>query len=427
MVAKINHSISEYGHIGYGNNYQANSSFASAQIDEAQFKELEEFHKNNSDFFEYVNNSTLKSKGNYVGLIQTKNLTLEILPKVYTSSSDEQKSREVFLNMLLKINNIPQAKDGTNADVDIKDMNIFEVFITLFLNHIDTLRKKGIKSDYIAVEDNLYYLKGKIQFSNHIRYNLAHKERFYVEFDDYIVDRIENRLLKTCISFLLDKSTNHDNQSRLRQQLFFFDAVSYSTNIQYDLSCVQNIHRDMEHYKMPLKFAEVFLNNQSFTPIKGTHQAFSLLFQMNIIFERYVAKLLEEYNSITNLETAMKGKYHLLQSKNKYKNKVDIEPDYIFARKKKKIIGDAKWKLIEKDNGDMKISPNDVYQVYSYLNYFNSDIGCIFTPRLSLDTNGKKIDEYTFQVDKNVNNSNKKLCIYYVDLNLNSNIDISCI
>ena len=75
----------------------------------------------------------------------------------------------------------------------------------------------------------------------------------------------------------------------------------------------------------------------------------------------------------------------------------------------------------------MKISPNDVYQVYSYLNYFNSDIGCIFTPRLSLDTNGKKIDEYTFQVDKNVNNSNKKLCIYYVDLNLNSNIDISCI
>ena len=120
IAVKINNSISEYGHIGYGDNYQLNSSFASANIDKTQFKELEEFHKNNSDFFEYVNNSTLKSKGNYVGLIQTKCLVLEILPKVYTSNNDEQNSREIFLNMLLKINNIPQAKDGTNANVDTK-------------------------------------------------------------------------------------------------------------------------------------------------------------------------------------------------------------------------------------------------------------------------------------------------------------------
>jgi hypothetical protein len=55
---KINYSISEYGHIGYGDNYQANSSFASIKIDETQFKELEEFHKNSSDFFEYANSST---------------------------------------------------------------------------------------------------------------------------------------------------------------------------------------------------------------------------------------------------------------------------------------------------------------------------------------------------------------------------------
>jgi 5-methylcytosine-specific restriction enzyme subunit McrC len=418
---KINYSISEYGHIGYGDNYQANSSFASIKIDETQFKELEEFHKNSSDFFEYVNSSTLKSKGNYVGLVQTKNLTLEILPKVYTSSSDDQKSREVFLNMLLKIHDIPQAKDGTNADVDTKEMNIFEVFIALFVNHMDMLIQKGIKSDYITVEDNLNYLKGKIQFSNHIRYNLAHKERFYVEFDEYMEDRVENRVLKTCIDFLLDKSIDYNNQSRLRQQLFFFDEVSYSTNIQYDLSCMQNIHRGMEHYEMPLKFAEIFLNNQSFTPIRGTNHAFSLLFQMNIIFERYVTKLLEKCKDVKNLVISMKGKYNLLQSENK--NKVWIEPDYLINDKN--IVGDAKWKLIEKDDGDIKISPNDVYQVHSYLHYFGSNIGYIFTPRLSLDTDEKqKIDKYTFQT---YNDSSKKLYIYYVGLEENSTIELKSI
>ena len=385
---KNNCSISEYGHIGYGDNYQPNSSFASANIDKTQFKELEEFHKNNSDFFEYVNNSTLKSKGNYVGLIQTKCLVLEILPKVYTSNNDEQNSREIFLNMLLKINNIPQAKDGTNANVDTKEMNIFEVFITLFINHIDTLIKKGIKSDYITVEDNLNYLKGKLQLSKHLRHNLVHKEKFYVEFDEYMQDRVENRLLKTCIDFLLNKSTNYDNQSKLRQQLFFFDEVSYSTNIEYDLSCVQNIHRGMEHYEMPLKFTKIFLTKQSFTPIKGDTLAFSLLFQMNIIFERYVAKLLDECDDVKDLITSMKGQYNLLKSENQ--NKVYIEPDYLIN--KKTIIGDAKWKLIEKANKDIKISPSDVYQVNSYLHYFNCDIGIIFTPKL-IDDNEQKIGD----------------------------------
>ena len=423
-----NHSISEYGHIGYGNNYQANNSFTSQKLDDKgrQFKELEEFHKNNSDFFEYVNSHTLKSKGNYVGLIQTKSLVLEILPKVYTSSNDEQNSRDIFLNMLLKINDIPQAKDGTNASVDTHEMNIFEVFITLFVNHVDEMIRKGIKSDYITVEDNLNYLKGKIQFSNHIRYNLAHKEKFYVEYDEYIEDRVENRLLKTCIDFLLDKSTNSDNQSRLRQQLFFFDEVSYSTNIEYDLSCVQNIHRGMEHYELPLKFTEIFLTNQSFTPIKGDNKAFSLLFQMNIIFERYVAKLLENCSLVVSLETAMKGKYNLLTENNRNKKKVSIEPDYIMnkdVKNKNTIIGDAKWKLMEKEN-DTKLNPNDIYQVYSYLHYFDSDIGYIFTPKLLDDSEEHKIDEYKFQSMKD-EPPKKKLYIYYVDLNTLVNTDSS--
>jgi 5-methylcytosine-specific restriction enzyme subunit McrC len=184
---------------------------------------------------------------------------------------------------------------------------------------------------------------------------------------------------------------------------------------------MQNIHRGMEHYEMPLKFAEIFLNNQSFTPIRGTNHAFSLLFQMNIIFERYVTKLLEKCKDVKNLVISMKGKYNLLQSENK--NRVWIEPDYLINDKN--IVGDAKWKLIEKDDGDIKISPNDVYQVHSYLHYFGSNIGYIFTPRLSLDTDEKqKIDKYTFQT---YNDSSKKLYIYYVGLEENSTIELKSI
>ena len=62
----------------------------------------------------------------------------------------------------------------------------------------------------------------------------------------------------------------------------------------------------------------------------------------------------------------------------------------------------------------MKIAPSDVYQVYSYIHYFESDIGYIFTPKLYIDDK-QKIDEYIFQTHQS-NDSSKKLYIYYVDL-----------
>ena len=257
----------------------------------------------------------MQAINNYVGVIQTKSLSLEILPKIYskdTSKDSEKKSREIFIKMFLTVNQLPLKVDGTEAHLDtMKDMNIFEVFITMFANSVDELIKKGIKSDYITVEDNLSYLKGKIKFSDHIRYNLAHKEKFYVEYDEYIEDRVENRLLKTCIKFLLDKSTDDLNQSKLREQLFFFDHVSHSTNIEYDLSCVRDLHRGMEYYDLPLKFAKIFLRDESFTPNRGESSGFSYLFPMDKIFESYVEELLKKAENkelIKDLNSNYKGK-----------------------------------------------------------------------------------------------------------------------
>ena len=401
--------ITEFGYIGYGDSFVPNSNFISQSISRIQFQEIEEFHKENKDIFEYVNNHTLKAKGHYVGVIQTPSLTLEILPKIYNDSKNENginKYRKIFLKMLLKIDDIPTAKDGTTADVNVADMNVFEVFIKLFAKHVENLIQKGVKSDYIFTEDNLTYLKGKLQFSNHIRYNLAHKERFYVEYDEYMEDRVENRLLKTCINFLLAKTKDFDNQKKLRQQLFFFANVSDSTNVQYDLSHIEYLQRGMEHYELPLKFAKIFLNNKSFAPIKGDNSSFSLLFQMNIIFERYIEKLLQENTEIRNLQTKMKGKYHLLTN-----NKIALEPDYKFELDSKLIIGDAKWKLIDQECTD-KLNPSDIYQIYSYLNYFNSKVGYIFTPLLN---SNEELTKYEFQ-SHTYTLEGKQLYIKYINL-----------
>lgn len=433
VVENNSYTISEYGKIGTDNydGYKYSSEHI-LQKNKHHLIELKEFNeKSSNNFFRIVDSNTLQAVNNYVGVIQTNNVTLEILPKIYDGKNDnaeKQKNRNIFNKMLLKINKLPTEIKGSNANLEaMKDMNIFEVYISMFANSIEELIQKGIKSDYITVEDNLNYLKGKIQFSNHIRYNLAHKEKFYVAFDEYIEDRVENRLLKTCISFLLDKSKNNENQSKLREQLFFFDKVSYSTNIEYDLSCIIDLHRGMEYYDLPLKFAKIFLKHEFFTPTRGDNSGFSFSFPMDKIFESYVEELLKDCqneNKISKLTTNYKGtntETLLTSEDDKYKNIIGLEPDYTFCDKKGDfIVSDAKWKLIEEieKNSEIKneIKREDIYQIYSYMNYFGSNISYIFAPK----TNDNTVSEFIFknnpQNSKYCNLPQKKLKIIYIDL-----------
>ena len=257
-----NITISEYGYIGCDNKSTDGNKFKGfRKLSPSDFKELKEYWESNEETFKLFtlhNKSCLKA-GSYVGIIQTKNLSIEILPKIY-NNSDEDKIRNIFIEMLKPLLNINDIQIN-KADLSVtKNKNVYELFITMFINCLDTLIHKGLKSQYISKEDNQYFLKGKLKFNQHIKQNYIHKERFYVEYDEYLPDRVENRLLKSTVQLLLKKTNDYENKRALRQQLFIFDEVQYSSSYDIDISKI-NLHRGMEYYEMPLRFAKVFLKH----------------------------------------------------------------------------------------------------------------------------------------------------------------------
>lgn len=197
------------------------------------YQELEDFAKNNENFLSFKHKNTLKAK-NYVGIIQTKSGTLEILPKCtnldsYKNSTDSlnvakeklknayviNDKNELFvrfsysqdckllkdikakdfknikikkwrsfafnpktllINMLKTLKNSPFKKSQISS-LQISKMPLLEIFIAMFLDELDEIYKKGLKKDYISIEENRNFLKGKLQFSEHLKQNLVHKER----------------------------------------------------------------------------------------------------------------------------------------------------------------------------------------------------------------------------------------------------------
>ncbi len=399
-----NITISEYGYIGWDKQPTNNDKFVGyRQLTEKQFKELEEYRNQNEKtekVFTRVNSKCIKATS-YVGIIQTKSLSVEILPKIYTKTIEcevlKDKYRNIFMEMLKTLLDINEVQINKAHLSTTKNKNIYEMFITLFVQSMDILIHKGIKSDYILREGNQFFLKGKLKFNQHIKQNYIHKERFYVETDEYLQDRVANRLLKSTIELLLKKTNDYDNKRNLRQQLFIFDEVQLSVNHEMDFKKV-NRHRGMEHYDLPLRFAEVFLMHKSFTSMRGKDNVFALLFPMERVFEKYMEFVLNNSKDnfrIDKVRVNGKGylnKRHWLLSDTSEEpcNMANLQPDYLLEMKddKQPIITDAKWKLLDvqsKEDGScekVNITSGDVYQVFSYLHYFENvnSIAYIFVP-----------------------------------------------
>ena len=326
-------------------------------IDKKDFKDIENFILKNSDenasflrIASGVGGKFIQAR-NYVGVLQTKSgLTIEILPKI-TDKTDTYKSKTVFLKMLKSLKNFP-AKSSNLASLKTQNLPLLEIFISMFLCELEALVKKGIKSDYVALEENLKFLKGKLNINEQIKRNSIHKERFYVEYSEFLSDIKINQIIKTTLKFLYKKSNSSKNQQKIRELLFIFDDVSECEDYKNFFAKLV-INRQVKHYEQTLLWCKIFLLNNSFTPHKGDDLAFALLFDMNALFESYVGNFIKKKFSGIILQHSEK---HLVEDPKSFK----LRPD-IFL--KDKFIADTKWKIISSRDD---ISQADLYQLYAY-------------------------------------------------------------
>ena len=288
---------------------------------------------------------------NYVGVLQTKSgLTIEILPKI-ANKNDTDKSKAVFIKMLRALKNFP-FKSSNLASLKTQNLPLLEIFISMFLCELEALVKKGIKSDYVALEENLNFLKGKLNINEQIKRNSIHKERFYVEYSEFLSDIKINQIIKTTLKFLYKKSNSSKNQQKIRELLFIFDEVLECEDYKNFFAKLV-INRQVKHYEQTLLWCKIFLLNNSFTPHKGDDLAFALLFDMNTLFESYVGNFIKKSFPGTILQHSEK---HLVEDPKSFK----LRPD-IFL--KDKFIADTKWKIISSRDD---ISQADLYQLYAY-------------------------------------------------------------
>ncbi|MEZ8548510.1 McrC family protein [Vibrio cyclitrophicus] len=312
---------------------------------------------------------------NYAGVIFTPDKTqIEVLPKVGKnfnsngrgSTDEHEKARQSLLIMLKALKGFAHIQTSS-ANITHQKMPLLEVFISQFLNSVNELIKRGLKSDYVRQEDNLGFLKGKLNVGKQVRHNFIHKHKFFCEYDEFMLDRPANRLIHSALLKVKSFARSSANQKLLQELLFVFHEIPKSNDHKLDFTKLKQ-ERGMNYYQAPLEWCRLILNGFSPQTMKGSTNAASLLFPMEKVFEDYVAKVLKAQLATKRPELTLSTQatgQHLATYDNR--GKFSLRPDLLIQHGSvNKVVLDTKWKLLDSSVTHSNISQSDVYQMFAY-------------------------------------------------------------
>ncbi len=392
--------IKEFGVITIGDKNQSLNNNSYLEVKKDVFDSLTGFIEENETQIDFDKAfSIYKKRGiryikvkNYVGAIETKqNVIIEILPKTYISKNGEEanvnESKKLLLTMLKTLKNSPFVSLNQAHLKEQSNFPILEVFISTYLDELIKLTSKEVRGDYIKVEENCNFLKGKLLLNEHIKKNSFNKTNFFCQYDVFDTNIPPNKLLKSTLLKLEKITTSSINKKKILKSLQHFESIDTTNNIIADVLYCKSRERTLVNYGNLIGWSEIFLTNKSFTNFSGNSINQAILFPMESLFESYVAYLLKKHCGAISIKTQDKKYYLLSQKKNssdvEYSiQKFQLKPDVVINNDE--VIIDTKWKILNSSSNKYDIKEADIYQMHAYGKRYHEDKVSEGAPRLAL-------------------------------------------
>jgi len=284
---------------------------------------------------------TLKAR-QYCGILNFDNVDYYILPKI---AKESNQNLNIFMYMLRYVYDIKLLNEDIATSENQKTDNLIEMFVQMFAQNLINELKKGIYKEYITEQDNLPVLKGKYLINENLKYNFT-KNKIYCEYDEFSPNNSLNQFflyaVKDLQKFVKDKKL-------LKQCELIFDEVEYR---QIDINKLDKVHfnRLNGRFKISYEIA-ILLLKQSIPLFSQGKKSFAFLFDMNVLFERFIARIVKSIDDNAKI-----------QNQDNF-NDLILKPDIILDN----LIIDTKYKKI---NSLKDIKQSDKLQAFAYgVNY----------------------------------------------------------
>ena len=324
---------------------------------------------------EYLTISRRRIKAqNYVGVVGVGDRTIEILPK--TDEADDAARRRLVQMMTLG-GTLPHLEAGI-ADLAPSVPCLLDAFMQAYTRQLALEWRRGRISSYQKTDENRTCLRGKLLFHEQIRRNRLRPERFFTRADQFITDVPPSRLLKAGLDVCRRHGTADATRRAATTLLSEFDEVANYSFTDAELEGIE-ADRRIQRFDPLLTLAKRFIRGQ--VPDRpGGAATYSLLFDMNVIFERYVASLLRRACPAPyRVQLQVTGRSLAYRDG---KRKFWLRPDVAVRRGSKfSVLIDTKWKLLDLSKSHEGVRQSDMYQAYAYAKEFDCSHVILLYPR----------------------------------------------
>jgi len=365
---------------------------------------IEKLNENGSELLS-LNRKGIRAK-QMVGLIQVKDLSIEILPKMYREGLSEKTeqindAQKNLLYLLHYCYDIP-IYESEIAQMQARKSNWFEILTFIFTKNLMDIFKKGVNKQYIPIEENLSVFKGKWMIQKHFRINPFQKHRFYMNYDEFSPDIPINQILRYVTNKLKFQSHDQENRKNLRildQQMeditLLHDPIPIMNNVVFT--------RLNTNYRPVFNLAKLFIEGNVVETSAGSSGVFAFTFDMNLLFERFIARFIKE-NRDAVLPEYLRNCNIYMQSdqrafaKNLVENNVFyLKPDIIFKEGDSvKLIIDTKYKVLNKNDRKFGVSISDMYQMAAYGSRYECKNVILLYPRTA-DVDESILEKYKLE------------------------------
>lgn len=318
---------------------------------------------------------------NYVGIIRYGETVINLLPKIFQQKApiQEQDLQNIHAHLLWWLSHCTklQFPKSWSSFNHIKS-DFFEILIYLFAHYTKETLSKILYQTYQEVENELPYMKGRLDMPQYIRQNLSRGRWHQLScvYSSFELDNRFNRIIKYVAKLLMSATQNHENKRLLSDILFMLDDVRNQRMTAND--CEKVVINPLYKELTPiLDYCRLFLTNSTILRFKNELEVFAFLLPMESIFEDFVIGFLQKhFNDDFNIQSQKSDKYlaALFYDNRLEKDKVfQLRHDIFLEDKKDKsrqIIIDTKYKKIYTNptNSSKKhgVSQSDMYQMVSY-------------------------------------------------------------
>ena len=344
-------------------------------------------------FLKFIHKTNELKSNKYVGVIHYNGNKINLLPKIFFDSTKDYTTQEVnqiHNHILWWLSYCRRIKFPNNqASLSTLQSDFFEIIIYLFSKYTRELLNSSIYQQYEEVNNELPFVKGKLNTNDYINENLIKGKwhKLNCTYDAFVFDNEFNRIIKYVSTFLFQFTSNKENKKNLREILFLLDEVS-NVNVSAE-ECSKIVFNPMfGEFETVRDYCQLFLSNSVSFNYKNDLKLFAFLLPMDYVFEDFIYGFID--NELDKVSAKSQRSDIYLDEGRVF----NLKPDLWLKTINKSLIADTKYKVIYDDKEDPKkgISQSDLYQMFTYAVRFNVDEILLFYPNTIKNNKAEELE-----------------------------------